>query len=115
MKKDDEVVGILCSVCRQQENFFSQEGRQQRERNQGKFTTVPLSKMGDLYEQARTHEFGNVASVNPREYRQKILNGSVPVPTTAHTTFHLAQETALKAHATNTTIDCTMKKIGTNI
>ena len=53
---DREVKGIVCKICRIKANFRSYDGIQQRRRNNGKFVTVPFTKMGYFYEQARVHE-----------------------------------------------------------
>ena len=53
VKMEGKVVGILCSLCREDKNFNSQDGYTQRKRNNGTFVTKPLAKFGSFIEQAR--------------------------------------------------------------
>ena len=93
VRTDSEVRGIVCKICRIKTNFRSYDAIQQRRRNNGKFVTVPFTKMGNFYEQARVHEFGTISAVDPVEYRKKVCQGTVSIPTTAHTKFYLSSQT----------------------
>ena len=43
--------------------------------------------MGDFVEQAQTHKFGSINSIDPVLYRGKIVEGTVPVPESTYEVF----------------------------
>ena len=49
--------------------------------------------MGNFYEQARLREFETISTVDPVEYRRKVCEGAVSIPTAAHTIFYLSSQT----------------------
>ena len=112
---DKKVVGILCSICRDPANYGSTRSQSQLERSGGKLVNIPLSKLGDSYEQAQKHEFGNVPSIDPISYRKKVVNGKVTSPKTAHMHFYVTGLTRKKAHVQGKEIDNTMNNIGLDI
>ena len=105
----------LCSICQQPENYDTFNGQQQQQRNGGKFVNVPYCNMGDFVEQARTHEFGSINSIDPVLYRGKIVEGTVPVPWTAHMKFFLIKKTTDNVTTKGKAIDNTMNNMGVNI
>ena len=109
------VVGILCSICWQLENYDTFDGQQQQQRNGGKFVNVPYCNMGDFVEQKQTHESGSINSIDPVSYRGKIVEGTVPVPWTAHMKFFLIKKTTDNVTTKGKAIDNTMNNMGVNI
>ena len=71
--------------------------------------------MGDFVEQAQTHKFGSINSIDPVLYRGKIVEGTVPVPGTAHMKLFLIKKTTDNVTTKGKAIDNTMNNMGVNI
>ena len=89
---EQNVVGILCSICWQPEKYDMFDGQQQQQRNGRKLVNVPYCSMTDFVKHGQTHEFGSINSIDPVSCRGKIVERAVPVPGTAHMKFFLIKK-----------------------
>ena len=71
--------------------------------------------MGDFVEQAQTHKFGSINSIDPVSNRRKIVEGTVPVPVTARMKFFLIKKTTDNVKTKGKAIDNTINNMGVNI
>ena len=71
--------------------------------------------MGDFVEQAQTHKFGSINSIDPVSNRRKIVEGTVPVPGTAHMKFFLIKKTTDNVTTKGKAIGNTINNMGVNI
>ena len=63
------VIGILCSICQQPGNYDTFDGQQQQWRSGWKFVNVLHCNIRNLFEQAQTHKFGSIHTIDPVSQR----------------------------------------------
>ena len=88
---DNQVVGVLCSLCRSKPALEDSMFRYVQEKSKGKFVTLPFVRFGNFLDAAKAHEFGNkpVPKYGVRKYRAQIQHGTVDIPQTLHMRVYL--------------------------
>lgn len=114
VKINNDVVGVLCKICRKNINNF--KSHCQIQKNKGKFVTVPFVQFGNFTDAARKHEFGSIVdkALSPTVVRNKVINGVIKIPNTTHMDFYLKQELQKQYAIKGNTIDNTLKILNNN-
>ena len=77
VKKD--VVGMLCSIFLQLENYNIFDRWQQQQRSGGKFVSAPHCYMVGFDEPVEIHEFSSINSIDSVLRKEKIVEGTMQV------------------------------------